>query len=157
MPYGEIVHTVCRLKKLSFVLRYKVSRLLAEEHNALHCQDYSGRSPLHEAVRKNHPKIVDILLDEEPRMMHRKCEHWQEVDKEELRFDELGEYFADICHCGYAPLHLAARYGRHQLAILLLEKGARLDDRDCTGATPTQIVHTVCRLKKLSFVLRYKV
>ena len=118
-----------------------VSRLLAEEHNALHCQDYSGRSPLHEAVRKNHPKIVDILLDEEPRMMHRKCEHWQEVDKEELRFDELGEYiyFADICHCGYAPLHLAARYGRHQLAILLLEKGARLDDRDCTGATPTHV------------------
>ena len=116
-----------------------VSRLLAEEHNALHCQDYSGRSPLHEAVRKNHPKIVDILLDKEPRMMQRKCEHWQEVDKEELRFDELGEYFADICHCGYAPLHLAARYDRHQLAILLLEKGARLDDRDYTGATPVHV------------------
>ena len=116
-----------------------VSRLLAEEHNALHCQDYSGRSPLHEAVRKNHPKIVDILLDKEPQMMHRKCEHWQEVGKEELRFDELGEYFADICYCGYAPLHLAARYGRHQLAILLMKKGARPDDRDCTGATPVHV------------------
>ena len=117
-----------------------VARLLAEEHNALNCHDYSGRSPLHEAVRKNHPKIVDILLDKEPRMIHYKCEHWQEVDATELRFDELSEYYADVCHCGYTPLHLAARYGHQQMAILLMRKGARLDERDCTGATPIHVV-----------------
>ena len=117
-----------------------VARLLAEEHNALNCRDYSGRSPLHEAVRKNHPKIVDILLDKEPRMIHYKCEHWQEVDATEFRFDELSEYYADVCHCGYTPLHLAARYGHQQMAISLMRKGARLDERDCTGATPIHVV-----------------
>lgn len=116
-----------------------VSRLLAEEHNALNCRDYSGRSPLHEAVRKNHPKIVDILLYKEPRMIHYKCEHWQEVDATELRFDEQNEYYADVCQCGYTPLHLAARYGHQQMAISLMRKGARLDDRDCTGATPIHV------------------
>ena len=120
-----------------------VSRLLSEELNALNCYDHSGRSPLHEAVRKNHIKIVHILLEKQPQMIRYKCEHWQEVDATELTFEEQAEYYADICHCGYTSLHLAARCGYQQLAMSLIRRGARVDDRDCTGATPIHVA--ACR------------
>ena len=116
-----------------------VTRLLSENHSALNCHDYSGRTPLHEAVRKNDSTIVNILLDKHPQMVKYKCKHWQEVDKTLVKFEELAEYNADVCHCGYTPLHLAARYGHLEVAILLIRKGARLDERDCTGATPVHV------------------
>ena len=116
-----------------------VSRLLSEEVNALNCYDHSGRSPLHEAVRKNHIKIVHILLEKQPQMIRYRCEHWQEVDATDLTFEEQAEYCSDVCHCGYTPLHLAARYGYQQLTMSLIKKGARVDDRDCTGATPIHV------------------
>ena len=116
-----------------------VTRLLSEKHNALNCHDYSGRTPLHEAVRKNDLTIVNILLDKHPQMVKFKCKHWQEVDETLLSLEELAEYNADVCHCGYTPLHLAARYGHLEVAILLIKKGARLDERDCTGATPVHV------------------
>ena len=117
-----------------------VTRLLSEKHNALNCHDYSGRTPLHEAVRKNDSTIVSILLDKHPQMVKNKCKHWQEVDQTLLSFEELDEYYADVCHCGYTPLHLATRYGHLEVAILLIRKGARLDDSwDCTGATPVHV------------------
>ena len=116
-----------------------VTRLLSEKHNALNCHDYSGRTPLHEAVRKNDSIIVNILLDKHPQMVNYKCKHWQEVNQTLLSFEELAEYNADVCHCGYTPLHLAAQYGHLEVAILLIRKGARLDERDCTGATPVHV------------------
>ena len=116
-----------------------VTRLLSENHSALNCHDYSGRTPLHEAVRKNDSTIVNILLDKHPQMVKYKCKHWQEVDKTLVKFEELAEYNADVCHCGYTPLHLAARYGHLEVATLLIRKGARLDERDCTGATPVHV------------------
>ena len=116
-----------------------VTRLLSQKHNALHCHDYSGRTPLHEAVRKKNSIVVKILLDKHPQMVKYKCKHWQEVDQTLLSFEELAEYNADVCHCGYTPLHLAARYGHQEVAILLIRKGAQLDDRDCTGATPIHV------------------
>lgn len=123
-----------------------VSRLLSEENNALSCTDYTGRSPLHEAVRKNNTKIVDILLEKQPQLMFSKCEYWQRIDTpivDEEKFfsggmlssDELEEYNTDICHCGYTPLNLAAQYGYDHMGILLITKGARVDDRDCNEAT----------------------
>ena len=116
-----------------------VTRLLSENHNALNCHDYSGRTPLHEAVRKNDSTIVNILLDKHPQMVKYECKHWQEVNKTLLSSEELAEYSADVCHCGYTPLHLAARYGHLEVAILLIRKDARLDERDWTGATPVHV------------------
>ena len=116
-----------------------VTRLLSEKHNALNCYDYTGRTPLHEAVRKNDSIVVNILLDKHPQMVKYKCKHWQEVNQTLLSFEELAKYSADVCHCGYTPLHLAALYGHLEAAILLIRKGAQLDDRDCTGATPIHV------------------
>ena len=126
-----------------------VSLLLSEGNNALTCRDFTGRTPLHEAVRKNNRKIVDILLEKEPQMIHLKCEHWQRITDPSthdgfsvsymLSFDEIEEYNTDICHCGYSPLHLAARYGHQELGISLIFKGAHFDEMDCNGATPFHV------------------
>ena len=116
-----------------------VTRLLSEKHNALDCHDYSGRTPLHEAVQKNKTIIVNLLLEKQPQMIHNKCKHWQELDKNHESMEYNYEYYNEVCHCGYTPLHLAARYGHHQLATLLIRKGARVDDQDCSGATPLHI------------------
>ena len=114
-----------------------VTRLLSEKHNALDCHDYSGRTPLHEAVQKNNTIIVNLLLKKQSQIIHRTCKHWQKLHLLDLY--ERIEYYKEVCHCGYTPLHVAARYGHHQLATLLIRKGARVDDQDCSGATPLHI------------------
>ncbi|KAJ7372341.1 hypothetical protein OS493_019786 [Desmophyllum pertusum] len=127
-----------------------VSRLISEETNALNCYDYTGRTPLHEAVRKNDAKLVDILLEKQPQKIHYKCYHWQnvgtQVEEDELvlsgvlSIEESIDYHKDICHCGYTPLHLAARYGHENLGIsLIFKRGAHVDARDCSGATALHV------------------
>ena len=116
-----------------------VTRLLSEKDNALDCHDYSGRTPLHEAVQKDRTIIVNTLLEKQSQMIHKKCKHWQKLDKKQLDTYERIEYYEDVCRCGYTPLHLAARHDHHQLATLLIRKGARVDDQDCSGATPLHI------------------
>ena len=116
-----------------------VTRLLSEKHNALNCYDYSGRTPLHEAVLRNNTIIVNSLLEKQSRMIHNKCKHWQKLDEKYESMEYNVEYYDEVCTCGYTPLHVAARYGLHQLAALLIRKGARVDDRDCSGATPLHI------------------
>ena len=116
-----------------------VTRLLSEKHNALNCHDYSGRTPLHEAVLRNNTIIVNSLLEKQSRMIHNKCKHWQKLDEKNESMEYSFEYYDEVCTCGYTPLHVAARYGLHQLAALLIRKGARVDDRDCSGTTPLHI------------------
>ena len=116
-----------------------VTRLLSEKHSALNCHDYSGRTPLHEAVLRNNTIIVNSLLEKQSRMIHNKCKHWQKLDEKNESMEYNFEYYDEVCTCGYTPVHVAARYGLHQLAALLIRKGARVDDRDCSGATPLPI------------------
>ena len=57
-----------------------------------------------------------------------------------LSHEEHIEYHRDICHCGYTPLHLAARYGFFDIALLLVRiGGAEVGARDCFGATPLHV------------------
>lgn len=58
-----------------------VSILISEETSALNCYDYTGRTPLHEAVRRNDEKLVEILLEKQPQIIHQNCNHWQQVGK----------------------------------------------------------------------------
>ena len=127
-----------------------VYQLISEKTNALNCYDYSGRTPLHEAVRKNDTQLVDILLQKQPHKINYKCYHWQDVGTQmasgafvlsgKLNFDESVDYHKDICHCGYTPLHLAARYGYENLGIsLIIRHGAHVHAQDCSGATPFHV------------------
>ena len=121
-----------------------VRELVSRPTQALACQDYSGRTPLHEAVRKNDKEIVKLLLIKGPNLVNQNCDNWQSFHEQGncsslLTMEEEMEYHKDICHCGYTPLHLAARYGHWDIGLDLIRGGANVDATDCLGATPLHV------------------
>ena len=138
-----------------------VQQLVAFNPSAeLTCRDYSGRTPLHVAVQKGHFRIAVLLVMEDSKLVHETCNHMQSFHENitpiagktkdgmefdihmrspKLRFEEVIEYENDICHCGYTPLHMAARYGHIGFGILLFDAGAKVDAPDCLGATPLHV------------------
>ena len=123
-----------------------VKELISRGTRALRCQDYTGRTPLHEAVRKNNREMARLLLEKDPTIVYKTCNHWQSVQEHNetepsltLSFKESIEYHRDVCHCGYTPLHLAARYGHLKIGIDLIIRGAHVEAQDCFGATPLHV------------------
>ena len=125
-----------------------VRELVSRPASALACQDYSGRTPLHEAVRKNDKDIVQLLLIKGPKIVNQNCGNLQRfhgqgdtvaTSSSPLSMEEETEYHKDICHCGYTPLHLAARYGHWEIVLDLIHGGANVDATDCLGATPLHV------------------
>ncbi|CAH3037656.1 unnamed protein product [Pocillopora meandrina] len=106
-----------------------IKELVSRDKWALACRDYSGRTPLHEAVRRNSSELVKFLLSTDEAKIHSTCDRWQ----------DSSEYHGDVCHCGYTPLHLAARYGYWKIAITLLENKAGVGTKDCSGGTPLHV------------------
>lgn len=47
----------------------------------------------------------------------------------------------NVAHCpsGFSPLHIAAMYGYHSTAELLIKYGANVNTGDCSGSTPLHI------------------
>ena len=128
-----------------------VKLLLSGEDKTIHCKDFTGRTPLHEAIRQNHVKISELLIRSGARVSQ-KCMRFQNLssvcnnskkkcDQQRtfLSKRELEEYERDLCHCGTTPFLLAARYGYIEVASLLLRYGAKCDDKDCQGATVLHI------------------
>ena len=125
-----------------------VRELASNPTTALVCRDYSGRTPFHEAVRRRNSRIVDLLLLKDPKLVYETCNHLQTFHDHispmarnslQLRFEEVAEYEKDICHCGYTPLHVAARYGHTEIGLHLISVGAKVDAPDCQGATPLHV------------------
>ena len=128
-----------------------VKLLLSVEDKTIHCKDFTGRTPLHEAIRQNHVEISELLIRSGARVSQ-KCMRFQNLssvcnnskkkcDQQRtfLSKRELEEYERDLCHCGTTPFLLAARYGYIEVASLLLRYGAKCDDKDCQGATVLHI------------------
>ena len=139
-----------------------VEELVAWHKSTIACRDYTGRTPLHEAVRQNNTEIVKLLLMEDQTKAHSACDQWQNVQgKDEMRkywtlsHEESFEYHRDICHCGYTPLHLAARYGYFEIAIELVKRGkAKVGARDCFGATPLHVAACHNHLEMVYLLLK---
>ena len=122
-----------------------VKELISRDKSALACQDYSGRTPLHEATRRNNREIVISLLEEDQTEIDSTCSY------EDYQFEsfygnylimshaELLEYNKDTCPYGYTPLHLAARYGHWEIATDLLLNRAMVGAKDCLGVTPLHV------------------
>ena len=128
-----------------------VKLLLSVEDKTIHCKDFTGRTPLHEAIRQNHVEISELLIRSGAEVSQ-KCMRFQNLssvcnnskkkcDQQRtfLSKRELEEYERDLCHCGTTPFLLAARYGHIEVASLLLRYGAKGDDKDCQGATVLHI------------------
>ena len=123
-----------------------IEELVSKDKWALACRDYSGRTPLHEAVRRNNTELVKFLLSTDEAKIHSTCDRWQDIQSQTetrrslvLSCKESNEYHGDVCHCGYTPLHLAARYGYREIALILLKNKAGVGAKDCTGATPLHV------------------
>jgi len=134
-----------------------VKVLLSQSDNTAHCVDFTGRTPLHEAVRRNSVYIAELLIFKGARVSQ-KCRHFQNVSSSVhwmprectsdglrgkscsfLSRKEQEDYSEDVCHCGSSPFLLAARYGYVEVASLLLRYGAQPRDTDCQGATPLHV------------------
>ncbi|XP_022807976.1 ankyrin repeat domain-containing protein 50-like [Stylophora pistillata] len=123
-----------------------VKELVSRDTRTLACHDYSGRTPMHEAVRTNNSEMVQFLLKKDASKVRSTCDHWQNIRQQDdampdLLFtcEESIDYHGDVCHCGYTPLHLAARYGHWKIALNLLKAGAAVGAQDCSGATPLHV------------------
>ena len=134
--------------------RTKVAKLLlSREDNTIHCTDFTGRTPLHEAVRQNHVEMTELLIKNAAKLS-RRCRYFQNLSSSDnvskrkpasrnnsyhLSADEEMNYNKDLCHCGSTPFLLAARYGHIEVASLLLRYGAKPLVMDCQGATPLHV------------------
>ena len=124
-----------------------VKLLLLQDDNTIHCTDFTGRTPLHEAVRQNHVATAELLI-KHGASISRKCTFFQNLSIFDacqkrsghyLSEDEELEYEKDLCHCGSTPFSLSARYGHIEVANLLLRHGANPKVMDCEGATPLHV------------------
>ncbi|XP_068694789.1 uncharacterized protein [Montipora foliosa] len=124
-----------------------VNLLLLQDDSTIHCTDFTGRTPLHEAVRQNHVATAELLI-KHGSSISRKCTFFQNLSIFDdfqkrsghyLSKEEELEYEKDLCHCGSTPFLLSARYGHIDIANLLLRHGAKPKVMDCQGATPLHI------------------
>ncbi|CAJ1352527.1 unnamed protein product [Effrenium voratum] len=114
----------------------EVLRLLLEAMAEVNSQDSCLQSPLHVAQRSACRLLLDFRADLELRDFHgRRPLHLAGAEVG----GELLAASADVCALdpvGRAPLHLAAKRGDTELAELLLEHQASLEQEDRSGATP---------------------
>ena len=82
--------------------------LLLQDDSTIHGTDFTGRTPLHEAVRQNHVAIEELLIKHGARIS-RKCTFFQNLSifddfqkrsEDYLSKEEELEYEKDLCHCG---------------------------------------------------------
>ena len=112
--------------------------LLSEDRNAINCRNSAGRFPQHEAVYSNKYNSLEALLQSDASASIQ-CLSRRSSAVSQSQTPLPGPLQQDGCPCGFAPLHLAGKYGYLSVAVLLLKYGADPNVGDCNGSTPLHI------------------
>ena len=112
--------------------------LLTEGLNAINCTNSAGRFPQHEAVElKKFNSLEALLQSGASASIQCHSRTWSFMPQSQTPYPEPLQQ--DGCPCGFSPLHLAAKYGYHSVADLLLKYRAAPNIGDCNGSTPLHI------------------
>ncbi|KAJ7372369.1 hypothetical protein OS493_019817 [Desmophyllum pertusum] len=114
-----------------------IKSLLSENQSAISCANSAGRRPLHEAVRANSYNTLEALLATGANASV-PCDTGisSSMQFEPFVPDKVAK---NHCPCGFSPLHIAAMYGYHSAAKLLIKYRANVNAGDCTGSSPLHI------------------
>ena len=114
-----------------------IESLLNENQSAINCTNSAGRRPLHEAVQTNNYNTLKALVA----LGTNTSVQCDTKITSSTQFEQSLPYNVDQdhCPCGFSPLHIAAMYGYHSTAELLIKYGANVNAGDCSGSTPLHI------------------
>ena len=148
--------------------------------------DPSGNTALHKAVEKGHVEAVKLLLQNKAELeaenydygytplqlackngsyeiAHLLLDNGAQVDKEtkeytQARLDTLNAYIPGIhaFHRRYTPLHIACQNSHTDLIKLLLDRGAKVDPKDCLENTPLHFATQKSDLQVMQLLLENK-
>ena len=114
-----------------------IESLLRQPESAINCLNAAGRRPLHEAVHLNNYNVLEVMLAAGVDTSVR-CNASVPISRlfPQLTLAGLQQ---NNCPCGFTPLHIAAMYGHHSVAELLVTQNAEVNARDCSGSTPLHV------------------
>jgi len=144
---------------------YNIAELLLDKGANVNSRNFEGVTPLQWAVRNDRYILIDLLLDRGANLIMKDNEGYtalfwaQKVArrrtletvaiaagdiktvKELIRESPLGKAAGQS---ETTPLHSAVKYGQAEIAQVLLEAGAKANDRNSKGLTP---LHMLCGCK----------
>ena len=115
-----------------------IESLLKENQSAINCTNSAGRRPLHDAVQINNYNMLEALLVSGTNASVQ-CDTNKIASQTQFESSLPDEVAHDNCPCGFSSLHIAAMYGYHSTAELLIKYGANINAGDCSGSTPLHI------------------
>ena len=105
--------------------------------SAVNCENSAGRQPHHEAVHLNKYNELKVLLASGANATV-PC-HAGMFSSTQFEPSASGKLKENKCPCGFSPLHIAAMYGYHSIAKLLISYKADVNAGDCSGTTPLHV------------------
>jgi ankyrin repeat protein len=116
----------------------QVRTLLAEDRALAALQMPSGETPLMAALYRGHMNIVEALLEAGAPLDVFAAAALGKVDEIDRILDESPASVNAFAYDGWTPLHLAAFFGRHDMADRLLQAGADMsaESRNSIRNTP---------------------
>jgi len=111
--------------------------LLNQDQSGINCANSAGRRPQHEAVHLNVYNALEVLLASGANA----TVHCDTETSSAMPFQAFvpGNLEQNRCPCGFSPLHIAAMYGYHSVAELLIKFKADVNAVDCNGSTPLHV------------------